>query len=452
MMLINAVELFPEPERERVRVASQRYAVAMEDVDQIMEEHAKQVLGSNKLSRWGPPDTALNALAMIGHALSTPGHYGRAPILTGAPSSVVDMMAPLWCKEQHVEYLTYCLGSMAVLVDVDGSGGVAFHAVPPHHLWATASEGDPSTPVIMRRLVIRDGKYCWDVWDVSDPADPKFYTCKAERNGEMGDTLRMDADYAWRDADGLGVMPWAIHRTWDTGDLWCWQRGRSVARGTVQGMVYWSAAGRAAINSTGKVAVVINAVPIGIETVDHGSGAVSMTVDVDPGDILFLTSEPGNQPVVSEIGEVETLPALAAFAAQYTAVVQTATGITPTDAVRASANPMSGSAIYLSNDQKREEQRRTNVLRRAADSHILAVACRLVGADPAGIGIVYYEIGRSPDEERQQREADEWERAQGLISQVDLMMRRRPGLTREEAVAELRRVRAEEAEINGGAT
>jgi hypothetical protein len=68
--------------------------------------------------------------------------------------------------------------------------------------------------------------------------------------------------------------------------------------------------------------------------------------------------------------------------------------------------------------------------------------------DPAGLGIVYREITSSPDEERESREADEWEASQGLISKIDLMMRRRPGLTREQARAEILRVRAEDAEID----
>ena len=71
----------------------------------------------------------------------------------------------------------------------------------------------------------------------------------------------------------------------------------------------------------------------------------------------------------------------------------------------------------------------------------------LLDLDPANVGIVYHEIGRSPDEERQRREASDWQKSAGLMSSVDLMMEYRPGLTREQAIAEVRRVREEEASL-----
>ena len=61
--LVNIVDLFPAHERVRVLHTQQRYSVAMEDVDALMEEYAVEVLGRTRATRWGRPDTALNALA-----------------------------------------------------------------------------------------------------------------------------------------------------------------------------------------------------------------------------------------------------------------------------------------------------------------------------------------------------------------------------------------------------
>lgn len=457
---VDPMSLFPPHERERVRLTSQRYDVAMENVDLLLETHAVDYLGADRSARWGRPDTALNALAMVSHSLSNPGHYSRAPMLTGAPAGLADKMASLWTASQHVEYLTYACGSMAVHVEADDLEGVAFVGVPAHTLWADPDPARPTRPVVMRRLLIRTiadkRRYTWDVWDLSRPDDPRFGVFLAKQDGVMGDNVTAsvmtlgDDPYPWRDPSGAPYLPWAIHRTWDTGDLWNWQRGRSVARGTVQAMLYWTAAGRAAIGSTGKVALIFGAVPRGMESTSR-DGTTALTVNADPGDMIYHDAVDGTQPSVSEIGEVDTLEALLNFAIAYQGQVQVSTGVMPTDATRASANPMSGSAISLSNETKRNEQLRANPLRRAADDHLIRCAAWMLGMDPTGVGIVYHEVTRSPDEERQSRENDDWEKENGLISSVDLMMRRRPGLTREQALAEVLRVRAEEATLTADA-
>jgi hypothetical protein len=104
---------------------------------------------------------------------------------------------------------------------------------------------------------------------------------------------------------------------------------------------------------------------------------------------------------------------------------------------------MSGSAIHLTNETKRLEQRRRGPLCRRADLRTIRQACYLVGIDPAGTGIIYHEIGKGPDEERAEREDQEWALKNGLMSQSDVMMARNPGMSREDAVTELARIQRE---------
>lgn len=461
LSLVSVIDLFPPHERERVRLTSQRYAVAMEDVDDLLELHAADFLGPDRAKRWGRIDSSLNALAMVSHSLSNPGHYSRAPMLTGVGPELSDAMAPLWTASQHAEYLTYACGAVAVHVEPDPVDRVAFVVVPPHTLWADPDPARPTRPMVMRRLLIRtvSGKqrYTWDIWDLSDRTNPRYGIFTAERDGKIGEDVTAaimgeaaPTAYPWTDPAGAPYIPWAIHRTWDVGDLWCWQRGRGVARGAVQSMIYWTAAGRAAIGATGKIAMVFGASPMGAGGVAR-DGAEFLTVDADPGDIVYHTAHEGVQPSISEIGEVDTLGALGEFAVMYQGQIQVSTGVMPTDATRASANPMSGSAISLSNETKRNEQLRANPLRRAADLPLVRMTAWLLDLDPANVGIVYHEIGRSPDEERQARDSTDWEKKAGLLSSVDVMMRYRPGLTREQALAEVQRVKSEEATLTADA-
>ena len=151
--------------------------------------------------------------------------------------------------------------------------------------------------------------------------------------------------------------------------------------------------------------------------------------------------------MVVEIGEVDTLEALAAYTDRYAQRVVVSMGITPSDAVRVGANPMSGAAIHLTNRGKLDEQRRRNPLCQVCDLATIRQVAALLGLDAAGVGIVYQEIEGSPDEERSEREGQEWEVTQGYRSKIDIMIERNPGMTREQAVFELRRIRADEAEI-----
>jgi len=112
-----------------------------------------------------------------------------------------------------------------------------------------------------------------------------------------------------------------------------------------------------------------------------------------------------------------------------------------------SANPMSGSAIHLTNAAKRDEQKRRNPLCQACDLATIAQVGALLGLDVSTVGIVYHEIQASPDELRNEREGDEWSVENGYASQVDVMMRRNPGMTRPQAIAELKRIRADEAAL-----
>lgn len=178
-------------------------------------------------------------------------------------------------------------------------------------------------------------------------------------------------------------------------------------------------------------------------------GAVVQTLDAEPGGITFCQRlENSVQPMVVEIGEVDTLGALSAFADNVAAKQLSAIGLAPTDAARTGANPMSGLAIALSNAQKRDEQRRGAPLRQRADRAMLVKLASLLGLETSDVGILYYEIARTPEEQRAELEVDQAELQTGQVSRIDLMMRRNPGLSREQALIEVVRVAREEAEVS----
>jgi len=123
--------VFPESEQRRVQSQGIRYAVAMEEARDLLQEHMQDYLSPEIMAVWGEPDRARNALASVCHALATPGHYGRAPQVIAADPAVAaslnDEMRGIWARQQHVEFLAYACGSVATLLTVlpaddDGTG------------------------------------------------------------------------------------------------------------------------------------------------------------------------------------------------------------------------------------------------------------------------------------------------------------------------------------------
>jgi hypothetical protein len=124
---------------------------------------------------------------------------------------------------------------------------------------------------------------------------------------------------------------------------------------------------------------------------------------------------------------------------------------------KVSANPASGAALHISDRQRREYQERIEPLFRASDLELLskaaAVLNRATGTDypESGYSIVYHRPPRSPGEEKDARERDEWLVSNGYRSKVDVYRARYPGLTSDDAVEDLRRIAREEAIIASGA-
>lgn len=465
--------LFPVDEQPRVVETARRYAILMEDFDAIAEAHIAQHIPPDRRVTWPRPDTSKNPLAAVCRAMSTPGHYGRQPMLVGPDADAVrDLLdgAGLWPLCQHVEYLAWGLGACVRTIDLPASlGRLVFGALPPCYVWAEAHPDDPRLPVVMyrlRRRMVRitnapEEAYCWDIHDVRDPAGPKFSIRLAEPRGVLGadvtsqlfDVPEGGDPYPWRGPDGAPILPYEIQRKADTGDMWGWQAGRGATLGTLNAVELSTMALKTARDATGKKLLVAGVTPLGTKTRAAADGSHYMSVQLDPGEALFCAfQESGQQPWSTSFGDGENLEPLSTYLEQYSASIGYDLGVTPTDATRVGANPMSGVALSLTNASKRAEQRRMEPLCRAADSatirKALALAQRYGVAGALSVPlVVYHEIERSPDEERQEREAQEWAVANGQASPVDVYISRNPGASREQAIADLARIRRDMAEI-----
>ena len=188
-------EVYPPHERRRVQDAAARYQLLEEDADDLIEEWIGQYVPPDRTSTWGPPDTSKSPIVTVARAMSTPGHYGREPRITGDPSLAGLLRAAGWCsKMQSVEFYAYGLNTCGLLPSwSDDLRRLVLTVVPPHLCWFDRHPDDPTVATVQRRLQIRhiDGAdvYTWDLWDVTDPADPIFAVVRAERGGVMGEDV-----------------------------------------------------------------------------------------------------------------------------------------------------------------------------------------------------------------------------------------------------------------------
>lgn len=473
--LTPAWKVFPEHEQERVQEQETRYQLLMEDADVKVEAHIRQYV-ADRVRTWGPPDTSRNPIVAICVAMSTPGHYGRTPTLHGVGAEQVARLTDsLWPLLQHAQYLAFGLGSVAVLtLQPDPEQPPTFELVPPHHGWAITSEEDQRRVVKFHHLRVRGWKdvagrdvlgYAWDVWDVSNPTAPSFRVVEALDSGAIGRDITELVGLRSLEGDsyptglrdvvtGRPFVPYVIRRCRDDGSLWSWRRGRGAFRGTLNAMLLNTYCMKSARDCTGESHIVSNVTPAISKQRVSTDGPIA-SFDINPGEVILATHEPQSNPWAFSFGAGDHLPQIAAFAKDYISSLAVDLGVTPTDAARAGANPMSGVAIHLTNSAKREEQARQEPLVRLADLATLRQVVSLASAsgllaavDPRGLGISYEEIEASPDEERQEREELDWKLEHGFASPVDAYVDMHPGVTPDVAKVELARIAAEKAEID----
>lgn len=462
---------FPESERNRIAEGARRYAILMEDVEIEAEKHIARYIPANRRSKWGPPDTSSLPLAVVSRAMSTPGHYAQEPALDGPGADTVSALVTaggLWQLAQHAEYLAYGMGSCLRLIDLPSSlGRLTYDAIPHHYVWAVAHPDDRRVPIAIFRLRRRTFKrkasaepergYAWDVHSVEDPAAPFFGIFIAEADGVIGEdvtdqflpveSLPMIGDaYPWRD-DAGPFLPYEIHRREDTGDMFNWQLGKSACLGTLNAILLATVTNHVAINSSGSNKLIAGGKPKGAQVTTGADGQRRIAIQMEFGEIGFLDFDEGVSALsVVDVGNSGNLATLDEYHRNYTSKIATDLGVPPSDPSMKGANPMSASALQITNAEKRNEQRRMAPLCRAVDAATLrksiALARRagLLDGDPGAVTVRYHEIEKAPEELRSENEATDWDLSHGQRSAIDVYMERNPGVSREAAIDALARI------------
>jgi hypothetical protein len=486
------------PTREdqaRVLVQESLNAVLSDDWETVLSDFVEAHIGPERAATWGPVDTSVNDIADFARQVTTPGFYGMRPAVmnTEDPDAAERLIgegglldsANLWNKLQHIEYMAVGMGEYLIRPTVDTTGLIGLRAVAPHWVYAESHPDDPSRPVVIGELRPRflprldSWLWCWDHYSIKFGEESYKVLAAEGKTGKgvvitKGDDLSADflasednprGDYTgaaypfrWEGGTGYAYLPYAWYRSLDTMALWGFSHRRGPLRGTLNSGLLSTYAMQSARDATGRAIIAAGLMPMVGEVQDAGQPNQVRSVVVKPGAIMYHQAMEGAQPFVQEIGPGAMLQQISQYASQYSGRIASRFGLNPEAATRKAANPTSAAALAITDTQRREFSAQLEPLFRASDLKLIRMIAALWNAAMAGDAspampergytITYQAVPKTPDEMEADREQWAWEEERGLLSKIQLYQRQHPGATRDAALAALRQVAADDAELS----
>jgi hypothetical protein len=412
----------------------------------LLEDRMEAQLGSTRRMAMGLPDMSTNSAKVIWTELATlydaepdPKHHtaGDVPVLLGPDGLVA--RSGLWAQMGRFQALTIGLREMWMRIDVE-DGRITYRPVPPNR---TIAESDPSRPTYPKayaevRLRHLRGEYiwCWDVFDIRDPENPRCEVRISGDGGKFGEDVTLEvlggnfsgAAYPYRRKDGTPILPVVLYHASLYGDrLFDPYFGIETYEGSLNLALYYTYLAHCLRDASYPQRWAIGVRVAGADVTDATNRASRVEVVTDPTTILMLDAAMEQQPQVGQFNagaDVRTLEATIAAIAHRLA---TDAGLSPTELQRTSGSAQSGYAISLNNEGKRVAQRKYIQQFRRGDEELLAKSAilynRAVGTDfpEGGYSIIYREIPLSP-EELQARRTHALEMMQaGLMDRVEAL-------------------------------
>lgn len=422
----------------------------------------------------GQLDTSRNTLAFFCASLSTPGLHGtRADVGSNDPAAaplistngVLDQMA--WSAiMQRVEYYTRGMGMMFVIPYITDRGAIDLELVAPFDLQVECNPNDPKRPLRLyhlRRYFIQRGATreqisAFNVYDITDPENPRFYVVAAtDITTPIGEALlpanpELSGDlYPWRYSDDTPFIPGVVFRR-DATDFWgC----PSLLDGLERGTYFAGALG--VLSQYGAAAASFpRTYFLGCRakggTIIESGGQTVRSVSMMPGVTVELDVDQDVQnPQIITVAPLDP-DALFRTTANYENNMLAGQGLRAADTTRtnAGANPTSAAALVITDSDRRQAQVMLAPVFRPSDleliSQIAALSNKTLGTayPESGYSISYHVLPLTPEERARQIDEAKDERAAGMISQLELYQRYHPGTDTDGALQALVRAHKEE--------
>ena len=430
-----------------------------DDLERRLQAH----LGSVRRDAWGPLSLALNPFKNICRELSV--LYDQEPTIVhdrvedpGIARAL--SLGGLWQMMQRVQVYTLGLNECFVRPHVNAAGRFSFRMVTPDFVRAYATMDDPRNPVALLEYRLRrlpTGELGWtiDRYDISDPDRPIYAVHLAEDDGGVGedvspiyigDDYSGDA-YPFRRTSGRPFIPYQLyHSSGGGGHLFSPHDGQELVEASLDLAVLHQMVVHVFRDASWPQRYVVNVEPAGVSVVETTDGARAEVI-TDPASLIQFASIPDadgqGQPMIGQFSAGGDPGKMEETLANMVARVASDAGVPPSDVQRLGGTARSGAAISLTNEGKRQAQRRFASVFRQSDERLVgmcaAMANRATGAQDGaryiegGYRVLYHELPLSPDERRARREDAIAMLDAGLISRADAYRELHPGVSRVQA-------------------
>ena len=472
-------------QQARARRQQDRFMILSEEYgdhgDTLVDQWIQAQVGGAAADALGPPDLSANTLLAVATQLSTPGLYGLGePRLSHTDpnaSALIRWMSAsgYWARMQFVQRMVTGIGDWVLALSVEGDR-LCFENAYPWRLWTRSSPHSPTDVREVRWLRMRHidptnpESPCEWFWDCYDLDTETFRVLDTEGCDYSNVHIQIGDGYApvggltgpaypYRRPDGTPFLPFIFYSDCDDGHLWHDNTRRGATRGALNTITLSTYGLRALMGASMPPTIAVNleqpaAQAINVGDANNAGSTTAASLPSIPGTILFTrTTSPEVQGSIHQLSVGGNLQALNQGIANYFSSQFARLGMSSDDVQRDSANPTSAAALSISRSAKRERAQMVAPYFRRCDALALEYAAYLASA--AGLGdwpatgwtIEYTSIPLSPEEAQAERDDLTWSHEQKLISRIDIYRQRHPGATREDAIAALQRVAADEAEL-----
>jgi hypothetical protein len=462
-------------EARRVEHTRHRYAMMEGRWQPILESYMETQLGSVRRAAMGLVDISYCALRTTSYELAT--LYDAEPDvrhnqlsspnidrLVGSAGSIA--RSGLWSQMSRFQAYTLALREMWMRADVE-DGRLVYRPVPPHMTMAEADPARPNVPTLFGELRLRqvEAQLLWtfEVWDIRNPANPTYRVVEALDGWKFGRDLTRSihgatydgANYpaSWRRANGTPIIPAILYHASTYGDrLFDPFANIELYTGSLQLGLFYSYLAHCIRDASYPQRYAVGVRVAGMDASDLGSRAARSEVTTDPTTILMLDPiSETSQPMLGQFAAGSDAEKLEQVIAAVAHRLATDAGLAPSELQRTSGSARSGYAISLSQEGKRQAQRRYIMQFRASDEALVSLSAVLYNRwseansestnyPEGGYSVIYREIPLSPQEmEARRRHVLEMLDA-GLMSQVDAL-RFFGSLSEQDAIAQLAAIR-----------